>query len=86
MVNALNVWRGLYVWARSAKRWESSQSPSSKFIGFRMERDSWQMFIGQEISFHLLRNLWEISLSVLKFYFPEGTCVRFSIPYPLIPF
>ena len=33
---------------------KSSQSPSSKFIGLRMGRDPWQMFIGQEINLPLL--------------------------------
>lgn len=35
----------LYLWARNARRGKCSQNPSSKFIGLRMGRDSWQMFI-----------------------------------------
>lgn len=29
------------------------RSPSSKFISLRTERDSWQMCVGQEISFRI---------------------------------
>lgn len=38
----------VYLWARNAKRGKSSQNQSSKFVGLRMVRDSWQMLIGQE--------------------------------------
>lgn len=32
----------------------ASQSLHSKFSGMRMEKDSWQMFIGREVSLGLL--------------------------------
>lgn len=59
---------------------QSRQVPLSKFIGLRMERDSCQVFSGQETSFGFL---WEISLLVLKF--PEGS-VRGSPFHILVPF
>ena len=39
---------------KECKRGKSSQSPSSKFIGLRMARGFWRMFIGQEINVGLL--------------------------------
>ena len=39
---------------QECKKGRSSQSPSGKFIGLRIERDSRQIFIGQEIGFCLL--------------------------------
>lgn len=36
------------------KRGKCPQSPSSKFFCLRLERDSWQIFTGQEISFYIL--------------------------------
>lgn len=36
------------------KEGESSQSPSSKFTGLRMRRESRQMFTGQELSLSVL--------------------------------
>lgn len=44
------VWRGKEPREREKER----QSPSSKFIDLRMERDSWQIFSGQEIILSLL--------------------------------
>lgn len=31
------VWGELFLWAKHARKWESSQSPKSKFIGWRLE-------------------------------------------------
>lgn len=60
----MRIWGRLYLWARNAKREKSSQNPSKKFMGLRMGRDSWHMFVGQEISLGLLqiRHSQEISL------------------------
>ena len=82
----MRVWGQMCLWARRAKRGKSGQSPSGKFIGLRMGRDSGRMFVGQEVSLsHLqIRHLGEISLSV-KFR-SEATCVRFSISDPPVPY
>lgn len=65
-VSLLMVCGEPFFWAKRARRWESSESPNSKFIGWRVGRDSWQMFIGPGISFGLqqTRHLREISLLV----------------------
>ena len=54
----------------SANGGKCSWSPSSKFTGLRMGRDSCQMFFGQAFT--------QLSLLV-KFCSSEGTCVKFSI-------
>jgi len=46
----LKVWGELYYWTGVQRRGKSNQSPSSKFIAFGMGKDSWWMFIGQEMS------------------------------------
>lgn len=59
-----------------------------KFIGLRMRRDSWQMFIGQEISLSLLyvRHLLGVSVSVFKLCSSEVMSMRFLNSYPPVPF
>lgn len=45
----MRAWGGPYLWARSAKRGKSSQSSNSEVHGLKDGRDSWWMFIGEEI-------------------------------------
>lgn len=72
----------LFMGKRNLGREKPSESSSNNFIGLRVRRDSWRMFMGQEIriDFLVFRHLVEISLSV-KFHSSEGACVRFSILY-----
>lgn len=67
-------------------RGRSGQGPCSKLIGSKLGRDSWRMLVGLEVSFDFLkiRDFWEIGLSVSKYHFSEGTCMRFSIFF--VPF
>lgn len=50
---------------------ESSQRPGRKLTGGAMGRDAWWLVTGQEID----SGFWpEVSLSVLKFLVPDGSC------------
>ena len=55
-----------------------NSSPEGKFIGLRMGKDSWRVFICQKISLELLyiRHLMEISLSLLTFHSSESSCMN----------
>ena len=48
-MSLLGVWGRLCVWARIAKREQSSWSAGSKFIALRKGRDSEWIFIGWKI-------------------------------------
>lgn len=53
-------------------------------IGLRMGRDLWWVFIDKEDNFWPSVN--QTFMGNQSLCFLEGPCVRFSFPYPLIPF
>ena len=62
----LKGWGELHLWARSTKRGAPSQSSRSKFIGLRMARDSWQMFIGLEMILFFVSHTFMGSQSLIS--------------------
>lgn len=56
-------------------------------LALSMTRYSWWMFIIENKFLYSSVNqaLWGIIIPVIKFDFPEGPCMRFSISHILVP-
>lgn len=81
----MRVWGWAVFLGRSVKSGKSGQRPSRMFIGLRMGKDSWWVsMVRREVRVFCKSGVYGKSVSVPKFYSPEGTRGTVSISYPLV--
>ena len=72
-------------WGAHGIQWGGSLvTVCDNLICLRMGRDLWWVFIVKEVKFW--SSIYQTFMRNQSLCLLEGPCVRFSFPYPLIPF